>query len=488
MSTSEQRATGARGAAMRLCSMISVSFAVVLTSLVHLSAAAQPVDMPLTLDEAVTAALEHSPKVRIAEIGVRKASDVRKGAIGPMVPNVTLDASVQYWDDATRIDFLGSDMPSDEELAAAIDPISGLLPEESKATFDKLLKGFGKMRDYQVQDQLTGQVTIQVVQPLTPLISLAALYRVYGAAEEAARLEVVAARSEVTFEVTQLFFQLMSALRMTDVAAQGVALVEAHLKMARSFLKAEMVGRDDVLRAETALAEISAQYDLARHGVELARAALNTMMGRSPADPVVPVGDFPDDPPELDISVEEAIDRALENRPETGRLRAQERMADAARVARVGQLVPVIAGVFRYQWFHGSEFQRENSAFIGAVLQWDLWGMGQKWFEMKAAEKDLEMARAGLDMARELIGLDVRKALIDLRSARSQIMSYKKAVESAEENLRVVEKKYEAAAATSVEVLSAQSSLNLARANLAVSVNQYYIAYANLQRALAGSI
>lgn len=114
--------------------------------------------------------------------------------------------------------------------------------------------------------------------------------------------------------------------------------------------------------------------------------------------------------------------------------------------------------------------------------------MGQKWFEMKAAEKDLEMARAGLDMARELIGLDVRKALIDLRSARSQIMSYKKAVESAEENLRVVEKKYEAAAATSVEVLSAQSSLNLARANLAVSVNQYYIAYANLQRALAGSI
>ncbi len=449
-------------------------------------AAAQ--DIPLTLDDAVAAAIEHSPKIAIAGIAVEKAADVRKGAIGPMVPNVSLDAGIQYWDDATRIDFLGSDMPSDEELSAAIEPIAVLLPEESKATFGKLLTGFSKMRDYQVVDQLTAKVTLQVVQPLTPLISLASLYRVYGAAEEAARLEVVAARSDMTFEVSQLFFQLMSALRMTDVAAQGVETVQAHLKMAQSFLKAEMVGRDDVLRAETALAQITAQYDQARHGVELARAALNTMMGRDPDDRIVPVGDFPDDPPELDIDVEDAVSRAIDARPEVAKIRTQEEMADAGRVARLGQLVPVIAGVFRYEWFHGSEFQRENSLFVGAVLQWDFWAMGQKWFEMKAAEKDLQMARVGLDMARELIGLDVRKAMIDLRSARSQITSYRKAVESAEENLRVVEKKYEAASATSVEVLTAQSSLNLARGNLAVAVNSYYIAYANLQRALAGSL
>lgn len=445
-------------------------------------------EIPLTLDAAVTAALDHSPRIVLAGIGLEKATAVRKGAIGPMVPNVTLDVGVQYWDDATRIDFLGDDMPTDEELAAAIDPIAVLLPEESKATFGKLLTGVGKMRDYQVMDQLTASATLQVVQPLTPLISLASLYRVYGAAEEAARIEVVAVRSDLTFEVSQLFFQLMSALRMMDVAAQGVETVQAHLGMAQSFLKAEMVGRDDVLRAETALAQITAQYDQARHGVELARAALNTLMGRDPADQIVPVGDFPDDPPELEISVEEAIDRALQGRPEAAKLRTQAEMADAARVARIGQLVPTIAGVFRYQWFYGSEFQRENSAFIGAVLQWDFWAMGQKWFEMKAAEKDLQMARVGLDLARELIGLDVRKALIDLRSARSQIDSYRKAVESAEENLRVVEKKYEASSATSVEVLTAQSSLNLARGNLAVAVNSYYIAYANLQRALAGSL
>ena len=83
---------------------------------------------------------------------------------------------------------------------------------------------------------------------------------------------------------------------MTEVARQGVELVQAHLKMAQSFQKADMVGRDDVLRAETALAQISAQYDQGRHGVELARAALNVMMGIPPDEETVPAGDFPDEP------------------------------------------------------------------------------------------------------------------------------------------------------------------------------------------------
>ncbi|HOC99441.1 MAG TPA: TolC family protein [Myxococcota bacterium] len=455
---------------------------------VAVPSASSALERPVTLEEAVKAALEHSPKSRMSQLAVEKARDIRNGSLGPMFPNVTIDAGLQYWDDATGMDFLGGDMPSDDELAAAVEPFAALIPEESKATFGKLMNGLSKMRNYQVADQLTASVTIQAVQPLTPLISLAAAWRAYGAAEDAARLEAVAERNNITYEVSQVFFQLMSAIRMTEVARQGVELVQAHLKMAQSFQKADMVGRDDVLRAETALAQISAQYDQGRHGVELARAALNVMMGIPPDEETVPAGDFPDEPPELTITEEDAVERALAARPEQSKLQAQVRMAEAGKAARVGQLVPVIAAVFRYTWFHGSEFQRENSAFIGAVLQWDFWNMGQRWFEMKAADKDLQMARAGMDMARDLITLDVRKAFIDLKTGRSLIASYRKAVESAEENLRVVTKKYEAASATSVEMLDAHTSLNMARANLAVAVNNYYISYANLQRALAGSL
>lgn len=460
----------------------------VLAAVVAIAAPAVAQERPVTLEQAVRAALEHSPKVKIADIGVEKAGDTRKGAIGPMVPNLSIDMGVQYWDAANQLNFLGKDMPSDAELAAAIEPIAGLLPEESKATFGKLLTGFSKMRNYQVQDQVTASVTVQAVQPLTPLISLASVYKVYGAAEDAAKFEALSERNNIAYEVSELFFQLMSARRMTDVAKLGVEQVEAHLKMARSFLKAEMVGRDDVLRAETALADIKAQYDKGRYTVELVRAALNVKMGNPIDDQIVPAGDYPDDPPEIDILEEDAVEKALSSRPEKRKLDSQVKMAEAGRMARVGQLVPTIAAVFRYTWFTGSEFQRENSAFIGAVLQWDFWNMGQKYFEMKAAEKDKQMAMAGLDLARDLITLDVKKAFIDLKSARSQITSFKKAVESAEENLRVVQKKYEASTSTSVELFDAQSSLNLARGHLAVAVNSYYIAYSNLQRALAGSI
>jgi outer membrane protein TolC len=65
--------------------------------------------------------------------------------------------------------------------------------------------------------------------------------------------------------------------------------------------------------------------------------------------------------------------------------------------------------------------------------------------------------------------------------------SHRAAIISAEENLRVVNKKYEVSTATSVEVLDVQGSLTQAKGNYSVSVFDYYIAWANLQRASGGA-
>ena len=107
---------------------------------------------------------------------------------------------------------------------------------------------------------------------------------------------------------------------------------------------------------------------------------------------------------------------------------------------------------------------------------------------MKEVSRDHEKALKGLELARDGIMLDVRKAWLDLKQASLSIEALRSQIEFAQENLRVVTKKYEASTATSVEVLDAQSTLTQAKAGYQVALLNYYIAFANLQRATAGSI
>ncbi len=433
----------------------------------------------VTLEDAVRLSLGHAPELHMARADVDKAADRKAGAIGMMAPRLTLDASIQYWDKATRVQFVDpASLPTKDDLG----DLGAIIPDSFFQSFAELAKPM------EVQKQVTGSVNVQAVQPLTPLYALANLYRMQGAALEAARFDQAAKQATVVFQTTEVFFKLMSALRMVEVTQFGIEQVQAHLKTAQSFHNAGLVGRDDVLRAETALARVLEQHSRVLSGVALARSALNVKMGRPIDDATVPVGDYPDPPAELTMTEEQLVERALSERPERRAIDQQVRMAAAGKQAAVGALIPTIAAVFRYTHFEGSKFQREDSAFVGAVLQWNFWDWGNTWFQMKAVGRDHEKARFAIDLARDGIMLDVRKSWLDLKQARSSMDADRSQITSAEENLRVVTRKYEAATATSVEVLDAQSTLTRARADYQVALLDYYISYANLQRATAGSL
>ena len=85
---------------------------------------------------------------------------------------------------------------------------------------------------------------------------------------------------------------------------------------------------------------------------------------------------------------------------------------------------------------------------------------------------------------RDAVALDVKKSWLDLKTSLSSIATWRKGIESSEENVRVVTKKYEAATATSVEVLDAQSSLTQSQSHYHVALAAYYTALANLRRAM----
>ena len=82
------------------------------------------------------------------------------------------------------------------------------------------------------------------------------------------------------------------------------------------------------------------------------------------------------------------------------------------------------------------------------------------------------------------LSLNIKQAMLDLEAADKNIGPTQKAVEQAEENLRVSQERYKAQVTTSTEVLDAQTLLNQVRMNYYNALYNHILAKARLQRAI----
>jgi outer membrane protein len=82
------------------------------------------------------------------------------------------------------------------------------------------------------------------------------------------------------------------------------------------------------------------------------------------------------------------------------------------------------------------------------------------------------------------IRLQVKRSILDLKQAEDKIPAAKKAIEQAEENLRVSEERYREQVTTSTEVLDAQTLLSQARMNYYNALYDHNLARAGLLRAI----
>jgi len=415
----------------------------------------------LTLHQAIQAAIAHSPELRAQEQEVEKASDQRMSALGQMGPKLGVSGKVLRWDAPTEMS-LGIEIPP------AITQQLGL-------NFPSTMH---------VMDQTTGDLSFSATQPLTPLYSLYSLYRLQGDNERAARAARDAKAQALAYRVAEAFFGILKLNKALETAHAARAQVEAHWKTAQAFFAQGYVQRDDVLRAEVALAKVEDAQRQVETALAVTRGALNLLVGRAMDEPTVPAGDFPDPPEPFTMSLAEALDRAFANRPELVEMQHRIEMARAARHAAIGAMLPAIAATFNWSRQWGNEFQRKTSYFLGGVLQWNFWEWGAQFYQVRAAERDLARAEEGLRGLRDLVTLEVQRAYLEMQMRRDSIETARKAIQQAEESFRIATRKYEQRVATSMEVLDAESALTGAKNTYYDALYSYYLALENLRRCI----
>jgi TolC family type I secretion outer membrane protein len=298
-------------------------------------------------------------------------------------------------------------------------------------------------------------------------------------------------REVVVLNVRQSYFNLLQFRRLVGVADAAVSRAELNLRSARGFFDVGTRPKSDVTRAEVEVANARVGQIRARNAVRLAESTLLTAIGLE-AQRSIEVEDIlefeavPLDPAAF-------LDDALKNRPELGQSRAR---LEAARA----QLAGARAGWWPDLNLNGSYGASSGDALVGvggfavpsfgeswsvsATLSWNLFQGFFTTNRIRETAALVEVARANYEALELQVRLEVEQAYIVLVESAERIVATGKAVESATENLRLAQGRYDAGVGTILDLTEAQLALTNAEADQVRALTDYKLGQAALDRAI----
>ena len=374
-------------------------------------------------------------------------------------------------------------LAAQQRVAQALSP---LLPQVSG-----LWTGFKQKSVNTVTIQSTGQdVTLSTVGVNTQAtVTASQLLFDFGknwAATDAARATSEFAREGVELQkdlialaVKQSYYNLLLASRLAVVNAQALDRAELNLRSAQGFYEVGTRPRFDVTRAEVDVANARVSLIRAQNAVSLTRIALNTGMGIAINAPtrVVDILAYEPFPIDRDSLVAESLRRRAEYRQAKYQLDA----AEAIVRQNFRNFFPDIVASGTY----GAARADMNEIYsYGVQLNWSIFDGGNKLARYREAKALLDASKANVRDTELTIWQQVEQAYVTLIAAEEQIGAAQKATESAQENFRLSQGRFDAGVGTIIELTDAQLALTQAQSQQAQALTEFRLAIAQLERNL----
>jgi outer membrane protein TolC len=268
------------------------------------------------------------------------------------------------------------------------------------------------------------------------------------------------------------------------VVQEALRRAEDHLRLARLQKEAGAVPQVDVMRAQVEVANAGLTLARAESLVRIGRGGLNTAMGL----PVETRLDIDTRMRELtrpdDISLTEAMNKAVELRPE---IRGAERRVAASRSgvsAAKSAFGPKVRGEARFGWQDTTFFPNDKDWLVGLSLDLPLFdGFSRKH---KLAKAKAEVSKEEADSARlaQTVRQEVWTAYSRLTESFAVVASTDALVSDAQESLRLANERYKVGAGTITDLLDSETALARAEATRVGAQWDYQIARAVLRRSV----
>ncbi len=294
---------------------------------------------------------------------------------------------------------------------------------------------------------------------------------------------------QLIYEVSLAYYRLLNAAGQEEAAGASLVNAQTVQHAAEERLRNGLATLPDVLEGRSATAQ--AQYNLQAvlGAEEIARGDLATALGMSATTRirVQPLNEVPT-PESLSDTVEEAIQRALEQRPDLQAQAAQVRLAQAERQQARAAFYPnlnLTAGpsaqsLYLLQqtlpWGHTADL----TGGVKLALNWTVFDGGARRSRLAEEEAHVRQTEAQVSAARDQAGDQVWTAYSNLNTAFRQREAATALVTAATQSYSAALESYNYGVRNLLDVTNAQKDLANARSTEILARTQVLAALADL--------
>lgn len=301
---------------------------------------------------------------------------------------------------------------------------------------------------------------------------------------EVAELSYQTACQDLVHQVVQAYVSVLKADGMLALSREQIKILSEHQRLIEANLRLGYATKSDLLETQIRLTQAELGVVKAEHGKKLAMENLCTLLGIPPQDLILtskPALAAEHEPPAL----EGVLRRAEANRPELKNLALAIRSAEENLKLAKAYWKPNLAMIGAYEAQNPDQPTLQDAVWrITLSLDWKFFDAGAGKAGVQQAEAQLGKLRYQLAQTKELIALEVRQKYLAVNEAAQVLALTKLNLSQAQENYALQKAKFELGAATNLELLTAQNTLNGARNDYLNAEYDYYLAVSYLYHAL----
>jgi outer membrane protein len=412
------------------------AMAFLLPSVVIAQTASAPAAERLSLDAAVKLAVENNLSLQTARLQLEKAEADLDVARTRRLPS--FETQVTASELLTPVSFT---FPAG---ALGVYPATGPIPSaDMRVTTPR---------------QPTAYMTAQVSQPLSQLVRVGLGIRTAATGRDIERERIRAQQLSLVNTVKRLYFAILQTRSALAAGNDAIALYRELDRTVRQRVVQKVALRSDALDVELRLAQEVLEQTTRTNTLASQKEQLNQLLGRD-----VRTSFDVEGVPEMslvDLNLEAAQSRALENRPDVMEARLKVKQAELDYRLKKSDRIPEVSLSLSYSSYFNMDVLPRNLATAGVQLKWEPFDWGRKGRELAARSRTIEQARRGVREAEDRTLLEVSSVFRKLAEARALLGVVNVAQQAAREKLRVKTNQFQIQAALLSDVLQVRAEVS----------------------------
>jgi outer membrane protein len=280
-------------------------------------------------------------------------------------------------------------------------------------------------------------------------------------------------RQQLAFQVKQAFYQVWLAEQALKIAQSSYDNLEHHVEQIESFYQEGAISKFELLRAKVQRDSLKPQVIAAQNGLKLAKLSMTILIGFPKDQPYSAAYDSGtlQIPGQSNISADQILESAFQNRPEMRQIKQAERMSQYQKKLAEAGHKPDIVLIGQYQGAsqdYTPEHWNDSKLWtLTLSISGNIFDGFSTPAKITGARKNLELAMIQESGLRDQIKLEVEQSVQNIQESLEVIRANQSNIDMAKESLELTEARFAEGMATTMDVMDSQLALDHA-------LNGYY--------------